>query len=47
MAGKCSHENEDGGQRTYWRVRMAIEVLKAVVWGAWEEAHHGWGFPWF
>ena len=47
MAGKRSDGGQDDGQRVYWRVRIAIEVLKAVAWAVWEEVRRGWWFPWF
>ena len=46
MAGKQRHGHEDDGQRTYWRVRIAIEVMKGIAWAIWEEVRRGWWFPW-
>ena len=47
MTGKWFREDEADDQRAYWRLRMAIEVLKALAWAAWEAARDGWRFPWF
>ena len=46
MAGRRRDEDEGDGQRTYWRVRIAIEVMKGVAWAVWEEARSGRWFPW-
>ncbi len=46
MVGKHRHDDEDDGQRIYWRVRIVIEVLKGIAWAVWEEARNGGRFPW-
>lgn len=46
MTGKWRHEDESDGQRIYWQVRVAIEVMKGIAWVVWEEARRGWRFPW-
>lgn len=46
MAGKRHHEDEGDGQRIYWQVRVALEVMKGIAWVVWEEAHRGRWLPW-
>jgi hypothetical protein len=46
MTGRQRHEDEGDGQRMYWRVRIAIEVMKGIAWAVWEEVRSGQSFPW-
>jgi hypothetical protein len=46
MKSKQCHEDESDGQHIYWRVRIAIEILKGIAWAVWEEFQRGPRFPW-